>query len=126
MPSDATKPLFRKSKELGIALSFGYAELTPDGSHYNTSILTDKRGNIIGKYRKVHLPGHSEYDHDRAFQHLEKRYFLPGDMGFPVFRNLNAIMGMCICNDVDGRSIQRDGFAGCRTVNAWIQHPISE
>jgi predicted amidohydrolase len=99
MPNDATMPLFRKSKELGIALSFGYAELTPDKSHYNTSILTDKCGNIIGKYRKVHLPGHSEYDHDRAFQHLEKRYFLPGDMGFPVFRNLNAIMGMCICND---------------------------
>jgi len=99
MPNDATMPLFRKSKELGIALSFGYAELTPDGSHYNTSILTDKCGNIIGKYRKVHLPGHSEYDHDRAFQHLEKRYFLPGDIGFPVFRNLNAIMGMCICND---------------------------
>ena len=47
MPNDATMPLFRKSKELGIALSFGYAELTPDGSHYNTSILTDKRGKII-------------------------------------------------------------------------------
>jgi len=26
--------------------------------------------NIVGTYRKVHLPGHSEYDPDRAFQHL--------------------------------------------------------
>ena len=99
MPNDATMPLFIKSKELGIAISFGYAELTPDGSHFNTSILTDKLGNIIGKYRKIHLPGHSEYDHDRTFQHLEKRYFLPGDLGFPAWKNLNAIMGMCICND---------------------------
>ncbi len=99
MPNEATMPLFIKSKELGIAISFGYAELTSDGSHFNTSILTDRFGNIIGKYRKIHLPGHSEYDHDRAFQHLEKRYFLPGDLGFPVWRNLKAIMGMCICND---------------------------
>ena len=99
MPNEATMPLFIKSKELGIAMSFGYAELTSDGSHFNTSILTDRFGNIIGKYRKIHLPGHSEYDHDRAFQHLEKRYFLPGDLGFPVWRNLKAIMGMCICND---------------------------
>ena len=75
-------PLFRTSKELGIALSFGYAELTPDGSHYNTSILTDKRGKIIGKYRKVHLPGHSEYDRDRTFQHLEKKIFSAWRHGF--------------------------------------------
>jgi len=40
-----------------IAMNFGYAELTPDGHHFNTSILTDKSGKIVGKYRKVHLPG---------------------------------------------------------------------
>ena len=99
MPNDVTMPLFIKSRELGIAISFGYAEITPEGSHFNTSILTDNNGNIIGKYRKVHLPGHSEYDKERAFQHLEKRYFQPGDLGFPVWHNMNAIMGMCICND---------------------------
>ena len=99
MPNDVTMPLFIKSRELGIAISFGYAEITPEGSHFNTSILTDNNGNIIGKYRKVHLPGHSEYDNERAFQHLEKRYFQPGDLGFPVWQNMNAIMGMCICND---------------------------
>ena len=99
MPNDVTMPLFIKSRELGIAISFGYAEITPEGSHFNTSILTDNNGSIIGKYRKVHLPGHSEYDNERAFQHLEKRYFQPGDLGFPVWHNMNAIMGMCICND---------------------------
>ncbi len=99
MPGPATLPLFSRAKELGIAMSLGYAELTPEGQHFNTSILTDNAGNIIGKYRKIHLPGHSDYDNDRAFQHLEKRYFLPGDLGFPVWRNLGGIMGMMICND---------------------------
>jgi predicted amidohydrolase len=79
MPSDTTRPLFDFSREHGIAISFGYAELTPEGQHFNTSIITDRQGNIVGKYRKVHLPGHVEFDTTRDFQHLEKRYFLPGD-----------------------------------------------
>ena len=99
MPGPATAPLFDRARELNMAMSFGYAELTPDGKHFNTSILTDREARIIGKYRKIHLPGHAEFDTERAFQHLEKRYFLPGDLGFPVWRNLNGIMGMLICND---------------------------
>ncbi|SDW50157.1 Predicted amidohydrolase [Albimonas donghaensis] len=99
MPNGATKPLFDRARELEIALCLGYAELTPEGDHYNTQILTDRTGAIVGKYRKVHLPGHSEYDTERAFQHLEKKYFLPGDLGFPVWRNMDAWMGMMICND---------------------------
>ncbi|MSU89135.1 N-carbamoyl-D-amino-acid hydrolase [Rhodobacteraceae bacterium 2CG4] len=99
MPNGATEPLFARARERGIAISFGYAELTPEGRHFNTSILTDRTGAIVGKYRKVHLPGHAEYDPDRAFQHLEKRYFEPGDLGFRVWRNMDAWMGMCICND---------------------------
>jgi len=99
MPTAETQPLFDYAKENGIAISFGYAELTDKGEHFNTSILTDKAGKIIGKYRKVHLPGHAEYDPERTHQHLEKYYFEPGDLGFPVFRALGGILGMCICND---------------------------
>jgi predicted amidohydrolase len=99
MPNAATQPLFDRAREHGIALSLGYAELTPEGRHFNTQILTDRAGRIVGKYRKIHLPGHAEFDRERAFQHLEKRYFEPGDLGFPVFRNLGAWMGMLICND---------------------------
>ena len=117
IPNDVTMPLFLKSRELGIAISFGYAEKTPNGSQFNTSIMTDNKGNIIGKYRKVHLPGHSEYDHERAFQHLEKRYFQPGDLGFPVWRNLDAIMGMCICNDRRWPEVYREmGLQGVELV----------
>lgn len=99
MPNDVTRPLFELSAELRMGMSFGYAELTPDGHHFNTTILTDEDANIIGKYRKVHLPGHSEVDDTRSHQHLEKFYFEPGDLGFPVFRTQNGIFGMAICND---------------------------
>jgi predicted amidohydrolase len=99
MPSAATRPLFERARRHGIAMSFGFAEETPDGRHFNTSILVDRQGEIVGKYRKVHLPGHVELDPKRAFQHLEKRYFEPGDLGFPVWRMENGIIGMCICND---------------------------
>jgi N-carbamoyl-D-amino-acid hydrolase len=99
MPNATTQPLFEKAQQYAIGLSFGYAELTPDGHRFNTAILVDAGGKIVGKYRKVHLPGHSEYDSERAFQHLEKRYFEPGDLGFPVWRAMGGILGMCICND---------------------------
>jgi N-carbamoyl-D-amino-acid hydrolase len=99
MPNDAVRPLFERAMQHRIALSFGYAELTEDGHHFNTSILVDKDGRIVGKYRKVHLPGHVELDPGRTHQHLEKRYFEPGDLGFPVWRMLGGIFGMCICND---------------------------
>ena len=99
MPNAATAPLFDRARALGVALSFGYAELTPDGRRFNTAILTDPFGEIVLKYRKVHLPGHAEFDPGRAFQHLEKRYFEPGDLGFPVARRLGALTGMLICND---------------------------
>ncbi|NPU11494.1 N-carbamoyl-D-amino-acid hydrolase [Bradyrhizobium sp. 83002] len=99
MPNAAVQPLFDRAAQHGIAMYLGYAELTPDGHHYNTAILTDRESRIVGKYRKVHLPGHEEFEPERSHQHLEKRYFEPGDLGFPVWRNLGGIMGMAICND---------------------------
>ncbi|WP_324134568.1 N-carbamoyl-D-amino-acid hydrolase [Bosea sp. (in: a-proteobacteria)] len=99
MPNPAVQPLFDRARAQGMGMSFGYAELTPEGQHFNSSILVDKSGAIVGKYRKIHLPGHVEYDPTRAHQHLEKRYFEPGDLGFPVWRTMGGLMGMCICND---------------------------
>jgi predicted amidohydrolase len=99
MPNDATQPLFEEARRAGMAMTFGYAELTPSGHHFNTSILIDEAGAIVGKYRKVHLPGHVEFDPTAGHQHLEKRYFEPGDLGFPAWRTLGGVFGMCICND---------------------------
>lgn len=117
MPNLATQPLFDAARRASIAISFGYAERTPEGQRFNTSILTDRAGAIVGKYRKVHLPGHAEYDPDRAFQHLEKRYFEPGDLGFPVWRNMGALMGMCICNDRRWPEVYREmGLQGVELI----------
>ena len=98
MPGPETIALFEAAQKADIAFYLGYCELTPDGHRYNTSILVD-RGRIIGKYRKIHLPGHAEFDGKRPWQHLEKRYFEPGDLGWPVWRCKDAIVGMCLCND---------------------------
>lgn len=102
VPNDITRPLFDRAKEYGIGMYLGYAEeCEEDGAthRYNTSILVDREGNIVGKYRKTHLPGHGVFDPERTFQHLEKKYFEVGNTGFPVWRTMDGLFGMCICND---------------------------
>ena len=102
MPNPATQALFDEAKRLEIGFYLGYAEMAlVDGRkrRFNTSILVDRAGNLVGKYRKVHLPGHSEPQPGRRHQHLEKRYFEPGDLGFPVWRSYGGVLGMCLCND---------------------------
>ncbi len=98
MPGPETKRLFDEAARLGIGFSLGYAELTPDGHRYNTQILVERDGSIVGKYHKVHLPGHREHEPWREFQHLERRYFEPGN-DFPTWRAFGGIVGMAICND---------------------------
>ncbi len=104
MPSNATAPLFEAARRYGIGFHLGYAERTPEGRHFNTAILVSPAGDILLKYRKVHLPGHAAFDPARKVQHLEKRYFEVGDLGFPVIRapmgGVDGInMGLMICND---------------------------
>ena len=99
MPNPNVEPLFERARKHNMAMSFGYAEKTPDGHHFNTSILVDEGGKTVGIYRKTHLPGHVEFDPERTHQHLEKRYFEPGNTGFPVWRCMGGLFGMCICND---------------------------
>lgn len=102
MPNSAVQPLFDEAVRRGIGFYLGYAELCEDQGEvhrYNSAILVDDRGSIIGKYRKVHLPGHAEFEPQKKLQHLEKRYFEVGDLGFPVWRAFGGILGMCICND---------------------------
>ena len=103
MPSPATRPLFETAKSAGIGFYLGYAEIERE------------------EWRRASLqyvdPGRQERQHRRQvpqgalypatpmigrtypFQHLEKRYFEPGDLGFPVWRAFGGNVGMCICND---------------------------
>jgi N-carbamoyl-D-amino-acid hydrolase len=102
MPGPETRPLFETAKELNVGFYIGYAELTEEGGRsrrYNSSILVAPDGRLIGRYRKIHLPGHSEHLPNAPFQHLEKRYFDVGNEGFKVWRAFGGVVGMCICND---------------------------
>ena len=102
MPNASVQPLFDLAAELSVGFYIGYAELVVENGlkrRFNTSILVDALGKIIGKYRKIHLPGHAEHEPDRPFQNLEKRYFESGDLGFPVYELAGNKVGMCICND---------------------------
>ena len=107
MPGPETQRLFDAARWLGLGFCLGYAELAQEAGRtrrFNTAITVDKTGRIIGKYRKIHLPGHAEHEPWRRFQHLEKRYFEVGDLGFPAFRadfgdGREGILGMAICND---------------------------
>ena len=102
MPSAETQPLFEEAKKLGIGFYIGYAELVQEEGRtrrFNTAILVGPDGSIVGKYRKIHLPGHAEHKPEAAFQHLEKKYFEVGNLGFRVWRFMNTITGMLICND---------------------------
>ena len=111
MPSNDTAPLFAAAKRTGIGFHLGYAEIVAEADEtgvvrrrrFNTVILVGPDGDIMLKYRKVHLPGHAEHIPARRVQHLEKRYFEVGNLGFPVIRaplgELEVNVGMMICND---------------------------
>jgi predicted amidohydrolase len=102
MPGPETQPLFDRAREQGVAFCLGYAELVQEGDRrrrFNTAILVDGRGEIVRRYRKVHLPGHDDHRPERPYQHLEKRYFEVGDTGFVVDWIDDALIGMAICND---------------------------
>jgi predicted amidohydrolase len=99
LPSADTKALWDEARRLRVGFCLGFAEETPDGRRFNTSVLVGADGAEIGRYRKIHLPGHREHEPWRGFQHLEKRYFEIGDLGFPVYTAFGGTVGMLICND---------------------------
>ena len=99
MPSPVTQPLFDEARRLGVGFCLGYAELTDDGHRFNTQILVEKDGSVVGHYRKVHIPGHEHNEPDRPFQHAERYYFEPSMEGFGVWKAFGGRMGMMICND---------------------------
>lgn len=83
----AMKALARK---LGVAIPTSYFER--DGSHhYNSLAMIDPDGEIMGVYRKSHIPDGPGYQ--------EKFYFRPGNTGFKVWNVFGATIGVGICWD---------------------------
>ena len=103
MPGPATQPLFDAARARGVGFCLGYAELHTDaagGRHrYNSMILVERDGSVVAKFRKVHIPGHEEFEGWRPFQHLERYYFEPGPEEFGVWPAFGGRIGMMLCND---------------------------
>jgi len=125
MPGPQTQPLFDDAKELGVGFALGYAELTPEGERFNSTILVERDGSIVGRFRKVHIPGHEDDEPWRLFQHLERRYFQESDEGFPVWRAFGGIVGMATCNDRRWPETYREmGLQGVEMILIGYNTPI--
>jgi N-carbamoylputrescine amidase len=62
-----------------------------NGKFYNTSLIFDSRGQLTGKYRKMHIPQDPKY--------YEQDYFAPGDLGYIQVDTGNAVIAPLICYD---------------------------
>ena len=125
MPGADTQPLFDEARRLGVGFALGYAELTPDGERFNTTVLVERDGTIVGHYRKVHIPGHEDDEPWRAFQHLERRYFQESDEGFSVWRAFGGIFGIATCNDRRWSETYREmGLQGVEMILIGYNTPI--
>jgi predicted amidohydrolase len=87
--------ILRHAKELGIAVIVPFAEI--DGIRFfNSSVVVTQEGAIVGRYRKIHIPGAFPLP-DRGALVFEKLYFTPGDLGYPVMDLGFAKVGVQIC-----------------------------
>jgi len=60
MPKHITQHSYDTVKKIGFHL--GYGKITLNGFYCNNNIMIDQSANIIGRCRKVHLPGHAKFD----------------------------------------------------------------
>lgn len=102
MPSPPVEPLFHAARKANMGMVLPYAEKDRHlRRYYNSAIVVDCDGEILGKYRKTHLPGGMFPLADPEPASMEKRYFAPGDLGLPVFTSKReaAKIGVAICFD---------------------------
>ena len=78
------------ASELKVVLPISFFEKA-NRAHYNAIAVINANGEILGKYRKSHIPDGPGYQ--------EKFYFNPGDTGFKVWDTAYAKIGIGICWD---------------------------
>lgn len=84
------KEMQKVAKDLGVVIPVSFFE--KDGPHYFNSIaIVDHKGDVMGVYRKTHIPDNPGYN--------EKYYFRPGDLGFKVWDTKFGKIGVGICWD---------------------------
>ncbi len=77
--------------ELGMVMVLPIYEEAQPGVYYNTAVVVDADGRVLGSYRKNHIPNLDSF--------WEKFYFRPGNLGYPVFRTAVGTIGVYICYD---------------------------
>ena len=108
-------------------MSFGYAELTPDGHRFNTSILVDRDGKIVGKYRKVHLPGHAEFEPAARVPASGEALLRAGRSRLPGLAHAGRhSRHVHLQRPPLARDLSRDGPAGRRADRARLQHAVGQ
>ena len=92
-PADGpTVKRFQKlAKELKLVMVLPIYEEDMPGVYYNTAVVVDADGSVLGKYRKHHIPNLDRF--------WEKFYFRPGNLGYPVFDTAVGKVGVYICYD---------------------------
>ncbi len=80
----------RLAAELGVVLPVSWFERAGN-AFFNSIAIVDADGEVLGVYRKMHIPN--------AIGYQEKQYFSPGDTGFRVWDTRYAKIGVGICWD---------------------------
>lgn len=91
IPGPTTDIMQELAKELDVVLIVPIYEYVMDGVYFNSAAVIDADGTYLGKYRKNHIPEGPQY--------IEKYYFTPGNLGYPVFKTKYGTIGMVICWD---------------------------
>lgn len=118
VPGPTTAVLGELAREHGIYLVLGLPEVdAATGFFYNTAVLINPQGEVVGRYRKTH-----------AFP-PDTRWAVDGDLGFPVFPTAVGRLGMAICMDADYFETARLlALAGAEVVafpSNWLGHAPS-
>ncbi|MFI4986590.1 MAG: nitrilase-related carbon-nitrogen hydrolase [Alphaproteobacteria bacterium] len=79
------------AKRLGLVMIVPFYERVMAGELYNAAAVVDAAGDVLGVYRKHHIPMSARFN--------EKFYFRPGNKGFPVFATREGRIGVMICYD---------------------------
>jgi beta-ureidopropionase len=92
IPGPTTDLLAKYCKKYRMVMVVPIYETPSTGTYYNTAAVIDDTGNILGIYRKNHIP-------HCAPGFWEKFYFKPGNLGYPVFKTRYGTIGVYICYD---------------------------
>ena len=91
IPGPSTERLTAVARELDVVIVASLFEKRAEGLYHNTAAIIDAGGELLGRYRKMHIPDDPRY--------YEKFYFTPGDLGFRAWDTKHGRIGVLVCWD---------------------------